>query len=218
MYLPRHFDESRPEVLHGLLRAFPLGLLITQGDDGAPVADAIPFLLEPARGAQGTLVAHVARANPLWRGASARPGAAPVLVVFQGPEGYISPAAYPAKAEHGKVVPTWNYAIVQARGPLQVMDDATLAHALVSRLTDRHEAARSHPWAVGDAPDDYIASMLRAIVGIEIPLQSLQGKYKLSQNRPEADRAGVVATLQAEAAPGAQALAQWVAVPGGAAP
>jgi len=209
MYLPQHFEETRPAVLHHLLRAHPLGLLITLDDSGAPVANPIPLMLDASRGALGTLCGHVARANPVWQAAGQQ-----VLVVFQGPEGYISPNGYVTKAEHGKVVPTWNYATVQARGPLVALDEAAAAHALVSRLTDRHEARQARPWAVGDAPDDYIAGMLRAIVCIEIPLTALVGKYKLSQNRSAADRAGVVAALQAQGDAPAQALASWMQQPG----
>jgi transcriptional regulator len=210
MYLPAHFEETRPAELHALLRSHPLGLLITQDDQGAPVANPIPFMLDAARGPCGTLVGHVARANPVWRVAAG----GPALVVFQAPNGYVSPNGYASKAEHGKVVPTWNYAVVQARGPLQVLDEAAAARALVTRLTERHEATQPRPWAVGDAPDDYIASMLRAIVCIEIPLVSLVGKFKLSQNRSAADQAGVVATLQAGADSGDHALARWMQAQG----
>lgn len=212
MYLPQHFEETRPAVLHRLLQAHPLGLLITLDADGAPVANPVPLMLDAGRGPLGTLCGHVARANPVWQAAGQQ-----VLVVFQGPDGYISPNGYAAKAEHGKVVPTWNYATVQARGPLVALDHAAAAHALVSRLTARHEAAQPRPWAVGDAPDDYIAGMLRAIVCIEIPLTALVGKYKLSQNRSAADRAGVVAALQAQGDAPAQALADWMQDPAGGA-
>ena len=212
MYLPQHFEETRPAVLHRLLQAHPLGLLVTLDGEGAPVANPIPLMLDAARGPLGTLCGHVARANPVWRCAGQQ-----VLVVFQGPDGYISPNGYAAKQEHGKVVPTWNYATVQGRGPLVALDEAAAAHALVSRLTDRHEAAQPKPWAVADAPDDYIAGMLRAIVCIEIPLTTLVGKYKLSQNRSAADRAGVVAALQAQGDAPAQALAGWMQDPSGAA-
>jgi transcriptional regulator len=196
MYLPSHFEETRPAVLQALLRQHPLGLLITQDAVGAPVANAIPFMLEAGRGEFGTLVGHVARANPVWQAPAKGQTVHPALVVFQGPEGYISPSGYPGKAEHGKVVPTWNYTMVQARGPLRVLDDAAATLALVTRLTARHEAIQRRPWAVADAPDDYIVAMLRAIVCIEIPLTGLVGKYKLSQNRSAADQAGVVANLQ----------------------
>ena len=210
MYLPQHFEETRPAVLHRLLRAHPLGLLVTLDDAGAPVANPIPFMLDAERGPQGTLCGHVARANPVWQAAGQQ-----ALVVFQGPDGYISPSGYPGKAEHGKVVPTWNYATVQARGPLQVLGEDAAAHALVSRLTHRHEAAQPRPWAVADAPADYIAGMLRAIVCIEIPITQLVGKYKLSQNRGAADRDGVVAGLQAQGDPRARELAGWMQRPDG---
>ena len=199
MYLPTHFKESRPEVLHELMRTHPLGLLVTQ-DASSLQADAIPFMLDTERGEFGTLVAHVARANPLWREARTEVESP---VVFQGPQAYVSPAWYPSKQETGKVVPTWNYVLVEARGRLRVIDDAAWVAALVTRLTDHHEDARTDaprtPWKVTDAPDDYIASMQRAIVGIEIELTALNGKWKVSQNRSTADRAGVAAGLGAHA-------------------
>jgi transcriptional regulator len=202
MYLPTHFEEHRPEVLHALLCAHPLGLLITHGSVGLQ-ANSVPFVLDadPA-GGPGILRAHVARANPLWRESSRGDGES--LVVFQGAQAYISPSFYPSKAEHGKVVPTWNYIMVQARGTLRAIDDAAWLHAFVTRLTDRHEAQRAKPWAVSDAPADYIETMLRAIVGIEIVLTSLVGKWKVSQNRSPADRAGVARGL-ADAGLGVQA-------------
>ncbi len=215
MYLPRHFEETRAEVLHALLRAHPLGLLITLDTGGAPVANPIPFMLETAPAdpaGAGTLVGHVARANPVWRDAADRPA----LVVFQGADGYVSPGFYPSKQETGKVVPTWNYIAVEARGPLRVLEGTAAAHALVSRLTRRHEETRTRPWAVDDAPADYVDTMLRAIAVIEIPLQSLIGKYKLSQNRSAADRGGVIQGLQAEGEPaGAAALAGAMVAHGG---
>ena len=193
MYLPPHFEEKRIDVLHQLVRSHPLGLLVTQSRDGALNANSVPFVLDedPAGGA-GLLRAHVARANPLWHEAAAQ---SPVLVVFQGPQAYISPSFYPSKVEHGKVVPTWNYIMVQARGTLIAIDDPAWLHAFVTRLTDRHEAARPVPWAVSDAPPDYVDQMVRAIVGIEIRLSALQGKWKVSQNRSAADRAGVARGL-----------------------
>jgi len=210
MYLPQHFEETRPVVLHQLLRAHPLGLLITLDQTGAPVANPIPFMLEAERGPHGTLVGHVARANPVWQSAGQA-----ALVVFQGPEGYISPNGYPSKQQHGKVVPTWNYSCVQARGPLVALDDAAATHALVSRLTHRHEASQARPWAVDDAPADYVASLVKAIVCIEIRLTTLVGKYKLSQNRSADDRAGLVAALQAQGDGPAQALAHSMQHPDG---
>lgn len=214
MYLPTHFEETRAEPLHALLRSEPLGLLVTQDAAGALAANNLPFVLDadPA-GGPGILRAHVARANPLWREAR---GDVDSLVVFQGPQAYISPSMYPTKAATGKVVPTWNYIMVQARGRLRAVDDAHWLRAFVTRLTERHEAARPVPWAVGDAPADYIETMLRAIVGIEIELTSLVGKWKVTQNRGAADRDGVVYGLRAQG--GAQAVAMADAVANGTAP
>ena len=212
MYLPAHFAESRPDVLATLVRSHPFGLLVTQNSDGGIDANSIPFVLDPGTaGTPGVLRGHVARANPLWQTAR---GDVDSLVVFQGPQGYVSPAWYPSKAEHGKVVPTWNYVMVQARGKLRAIDDADWLRGFVTRLTERHEGGRAAPWAVSDAPADYVATMLRAIVGIEITLTSLTGKWKVSQNRPAADRAGVVAGLTRE--DGDPALAREVESPGGA--
>ena len=196
MYLPAHFAESRAEVLHALIRSHPLGLLVTQNGDGSIAANDIPFVLDASDdGSPGVLRAHVARANPLWRTAR---GDVESLVVFQGPHGYVSPAWYPGKAEHGKVVPTWNYVVVQARGALHAIDDRGWLRAFVTRLTDRHEGPRPAPWAVTDAPADYVDTMLGAIVGIEMPVTSLVGKWKVSQNRPAADREGVAQGLDRE--------------------
>jgi len=206
MYLPSHFEETRLEVLQHLLRTYPLGLLTTLGPAGLE-ANALPFVLDPEPAPWGTLRAHVARANPVWREARSDVDA---LVVFQGPQAYVSPNAYPSKAESGKVVPTWNYVMVQARGPLRVVDDVHAARAFVTRLTERHEAAQARPWAPSDAPADYIDTMLRAIVCIEIPLSSLTGKYKLSQNRSGADRDGVIRALRDSGEPLQQQTAQWM--------
>ena len=180
MYLPAHFKETRSDVLHTLIRGHPLGTLVTLNAAGELQANPIPFLIDPGPQAHGTLRSHVARANPLWRETRTEVDA---LVVFQGAQSYVSPGWYPSKAEHGKVVPTWNYIVVQARGRLRAVEDAEWLHALVSRLTERHEAPRAQPWGVGDAPPDYIATMLRAIVGIEIEITDLVGKWKVSQNR-----------------------------------
>ena len=204
MYLPAHFEEKRPEVLHELLRTHPLGLLVTLNAAGELQANSVPFVLDadPA-GGPGILRAHVARANPLWREAPAQTES---LVIFQGPQAYISPSFYPSKAEHGKVVPTWNYVMVQARGRLRAIEDATWLHAFVTRLTDRHESKRARPWAVSDAPADYIQTMLGAIVGIEIVLSALTGKWKVSENRSAADRAGVVQGLRKDGVAQAELL------------
>ena len=191
MYLPKHFEETRPERLHGFIAAHPLGLLITHDSRGV-VANPIPFLLQPARGAKGTLIGHVARANPVWREI---PGTSQALVVFQGAQGYISPGWYASKQEHGKVVPTWNYSTVQVRGPLRVHDTPDAVRAVVHGLTMHHEADQRAPWAMADAPADYIDTMIGAIVMIEVPIVEIIGKFKLSQNRATADRVGVEAGL-----------------------
>ncbi len=194
MYLPGHFEEARTEVLHTLIRSHPLGTLATLNVAGELQANPIPFLIEPGLQAHGTLRGHVARANPLWRETRADVDA---LVVFQGAQSYISPGWYPTKAEHGKVVPTWNYIVVQARGRLRAIEDAAWVRALVTRLTTRFESSQAKPWGIGDAPADYIETMLRAIVGIEIEVTALVGKWKVSQNRSAADREGVAAGLTA---------------------
>jgi transcriptional regulator len=217
MYLPSHFAQTNPAVLHALVRQHPLGTLITVDAEGNPVADELPFVLdvpdvpgEPGSsprapnspGPWGTLRGHVARANPLWR---THPAATrPVLVIFRGPQAYVSPSWYPGKAEHGKVVPTWNYGVVQAQGTLRVHDgEPDWLRAQLHDLTNSQEAHRPAPWQVGDAPPDYVAQMMRAIVGLEITLTQLTGKYKYSQNHPPSSRAGVAAGLHAE--PGEQA-------------
>jgi transcriptional regulator len=187
MYLPAHFEQHDRAALHALVRDHPLATLIVATPDG-PTADLIPLILsDDARTLQG----HVARANPLWQHADGTR----VLAVFSGPEAYVSPGWYASKREHGKVVPTWNYTMVQARGTLRAVPDAAWLRALVERLTVRHEAAQAVPWSVTDAPDDFVQQMLRAIVGIEITLDALVGKWKVSQNRSAADRAGVAAGL-----------------------
>jgi len=206
MYLPSQFEETRPEVLFELMGRHPLATIVRVGADG-PEADHIPLLHDPSPAPFGVLRGHVARGNPLWK-AFATPG--DVLVVFQGTHTYITPSWYPSKHEHGKVAPTWNYAVVHARGTARAIDDPKWLHALVSALTDRHEATRPDPWAVADAPDDYVATRLRAIVGIEITLRALSGKWKVSQNRGTVDRAGVAAGLRAQGDASALAMADMV--------
>ncbi len=207
MYLPKHFEQNDAAVLTAAMRAHPLATLIVTTTDG-PTADLVPLEFHPDIGAHGTLRGHVARANPLWRAAGGD-----VLAVFQGPQAYVSPNWYPSKREHGKVVPTWNYTMVQARGTLQAIEEAPWVHALVSRLTNHHESTQNAPWAVSDAPDDYVEQMLRAIVGIEITLTSLVGKWKVSQNRGTADRLGVAAGLSGGADENAQSMAALVRGP-----
>lgn len=188
MYLPPHFREDRLEVQLGLIAAHPLGLLVSHGEDGL-LADPLPFLHEPAPAPPGLLRAHMARANPHWR-RLAGPGC-DVLVVFQGPQAYVTPGWYAAKREHGKVVPTWNYLTVQVRGRAVVTDATDWLAGQTAALTDRMEAGRDEPWAVSDAPEPFVASQLKAIVGLEIRIEGIVGKWKASQNRAPADRAGV---------------------------
>ncbi len=202
MYLPAAFDETDAAALHALMREHPLAALVHAGPEGL-TADHLPLEFDAHAGPQGTLYGHVARANPLWREAAG----APVLAVFRGAQAYVSPTWYPGKALTHKVVPTWNYAVVHAHGTLRVVDDAPWLRDLVSRLTQRHESARATPWSVDDAPEDFVQQMLRAVVGIEIEVSRLVGKFKLGQNRPEADRRAVAAGLDGGDAP-AQALAQ----------
>jgi transcriptional regulator len=206
MYLPKHFEETRIEVLHELIRAHPLAALVTLAA-GALEANHIPFEIDPGPAPFGTLRGHVARANPVWRDFS--PGV-DALVIFQGPGTYVSPSWYASKQEGGKVVPTWNYAVVHAYGPLRVIDDAGWLRAFVEKLTNRHEAGRAAPWKVTDAPSDYVDKMVTAIVGIEVPIARLAGKWKVSQNRPARDREGVVAGLLQETGDAATAMAELV--------
>lgn len=192
MYTPKHFEENRSEVLYALVRAHPLCTLVTLSDEGL-VANYIPMMLRPKQGLPDTLVGHVARANPVWRATNFE---VPVLALFQGPQHYVSPSLYATKAEHGKVVPTWNYTVVQARGRLTVHDDADWVRQQVIELTQRQEANRAQPWAVSDAPRDYTDTMIRAIVGIEITLTQLTGKWKVSQNQVPANQESLVQALQ----------------------
>ncbi len=187
MYRPAHFAEDRVEVLQALLRKHPFATLVSRAGDSL-VADHLPLQLS----ADGTrLLGHVARANPLWKTAVGQD----VLVIFQGPQAYVSPSWYPTKHEHGKAVPTWNYVVVHARGRLATIDDPQRLRILLDDLVDRHEGELAEPWQITDAPAEYVEKMLAGIVGIEIGITSLAGKWKISQNQPEANRAGVVAGL-----------------------
>jgi transcriptional regulator len=205
MYRPAAFDVDEPGSLLTELLAAYAATLVTSGDDGLE-STILPLLYDPAAGPLGTLTGHVARGNPLVRDGHA----GEALVVVTGVEGYISPSWYPSKAEDGKVVPTWDYVTVQAAGPLVLHDDADWLLDNVSGLADRHERDRPAPWAVSDAPARYVTAMLRGIVGVEIPVARLAGKAKLSQNRPAADVAGVIAGLRADGPSGAD-LAEAVA-------
>ena len=193
MYLPAHFAESRADVMHALIHARPFATLVTQGAAG-PDANHLPLHLDANSSPQGTLSGHVARANPLWREADGTG----VLAIFHGPQAYVTPSWYPSKREHGKAVPTWNYVVVHARGRLRVVDDAIWLRRQLELLVDSHESGFADPWRIADAPRDYIDKMLAAIVGIEIEITDLTGKWKLSQNQAEANRAGVVAGLRGQ--------------------
>jgi transcriptional regulator len=192
MYTPKPNEETRVEVMHELIRTHPLGTWTVLGADDL-LTQHVPFLLDAERGPLGTLVGHVARANPVWR---SPPTPVRSVVSFQGPQAYVTPSWYPSKREHGKVVPTWNYAVVHVRGVPAFIHDRDWLLTHVSGLTDAHEAAEGAPWAVADAPAAYVERQLGAIVGVEIPIERLLGKWKASQNRPASDRAGVVAGLE----------------------
>ena len=193
MYLPAHFEENRPEALHALIAAHPLGALVLSGPNGLD-ANHVPFEFDASAGAHGTLRAHVARANPVWQEVQAQQDA---LVIFQGPTGYISPNWYPSKHEAHRQVPTYNYMVVHAHGKIVVRDDEAFVRGLVARLTRTMEANEPRPWKMGDAPADYISQMLGAIVGIEIEVTRLVGKWKLGQNKEARDRRGAVEALLA---------------------
>ena len=192
MYLSKHFAQNDIAKLHDLMRAFPLATLVTHGADGLE-ANHVPLLLDRAAGPNGTLRGHVARGNPL-----AAADGQEILVIFQGHEGYISPSGYATKAEHGKVVPTWNYCAVHATGRLRVVDDAEWLLTQLTALTAEHEAGLAKPWAVGDAPADYIEKMLGGVIGIEISITRLVGKWKVSQNQPAVNQASLIAALDGQ--------------------
>ncbi|HTV51537.1 MAG TPA: FMN-binding negative transcriptional regulator [Steroidobacteraceae bacterium] len=188
MYCPPLFREDRLENLHALIRSHPLGLLISCGPSG-PTANLVPFVLQTGAGERGVLQAHIARANPQWRGLEEQA----VLVVFRGPDAYVSPSLYATKQETGKVVPTWNYAMVQARGRVKLREESDWLTKQLTALTSGRESQRLHPWAITDAPPDYIESQMKHIIGIEIEIAALEGKWKVSQNQPEANRRSVAA-------------------------
>jgi transcriptional regulator len=208
MYVPEQFREERAEVLQDFIARHPLGALVAASSEGL-VANHIPMLWSERAGTAGMLSGHVAKANPLWR--LLAPDAA-VLVIFRGETHYITPSWYPAKQVDGKVVPTWNYSVVHAHGTIRFCEDTRAALDMVRALTERQEAARAAPWAVADAPPDYIDSMLKRIIPFEISVTRLQGKFKASQHRPEDERASVEAALRAEGLSGA-AIGELVRAP-----
>lgn len=191
MYLPQQFAEPRIEELHRIVQENPLGMLVTNTASGLE-ANHLPFLLDAAHGAADVLLAHVARANPVWHEVA---DGDDVLVVFRGVHGYISPGWYPGKAETHRRVPTWNYEVVHAHGTIHVHDDVKFLRGVVGRLTRRHEADQPQPWKMGDAPPDYLAEELSHIVGIEIRLNRLEGKRKLNQHHERRDREGAIRGL-----------------------
>ena len=193
MYIPPSNAEHRPEQLLAFIEAHPLGALVTASAEGL-FATHLPFVVARARGAHGVLEGHVARANPHHAQVLASDEA---LVIFTGPDAYVTPSWYQSKAEHGRVVPTWNYVAVHVYGTLRFTDDAAYLERHLHELTTRHESGREHPWAVGDAPAEYVAQLRRAIVGVELTITRLEGKWKMSQNRPAADIDGVIRGLGA---------------------
>jgi transcriptional regulator len=192
VYVPSLFNEDHVDVLRDAIRAAGLATLVTLTKDGL-IASHVPLLLDPEPAPYGTLIGHLARPNPQVRGAIGE-----ALAIFQGPDAYITPSWYATKRETGKVVPTWNYVAIHAAGPIEFFDDPGRLLDVVTRLTEKHEGERAAPWAVSDAPADFVQGMLKGIVGFAIPVTRLEGKWKMSQNRPAEDRAGVVAGLAAE--------------------
>ena len=200
MYINRDHAFTDLDAMRTLMDAHPLSAWVQQDETGL-VANHIPFLLDRSQGPYGTLIGHVARANPAWRMLDAQ---TPSLLIFQGPDSYITPNWYPGKAEHGKVVPTWDYAVVHAHGVARAIEDPDWLLAMLERLTDANEATQPAPWKVSDAPADYIDKLLRAIVGIEIPIDRLEGKLKASQDEAREDRLGTVAGLRTLGGPHAE--------------
>ena len=204
MYVPAHFEENRPEVVHQLIADHPFGTLVTTGPNGLD-ANHVPFEFAAGEGPLGTLRAHVARANPVWQEVAERPD---TLVIFQGPAAYISPTWYPSKHETHRQVPTYNYMVVHAHGKIVVHEDEAFLRGLVARLTRTMEANEPKPWKMGDAPADYISQMLGAIVGFEIEVTRLVGKWKLGQNKEGADRRGAAEGLLAGGSEVQEAVAE----------
>jgi len=206
MYEPPLHRQDDLAAQHALIRRHPLGLLVSHGPQGL-VANAMPFLIDAGASKFGTLRAHMARANGQWRDLA---GAGEALAVFQGPDHYVSPSWYATKREAGKVVPTWNYVMVQARGAARAIEDEAWLRRQITALTQSQESSRLAPWAVTDAPEDFIAAMVKQIVGVEIEIADIRGKWKASQNRSPADRAGVVEGLTADGDAEALAMAAIV--------
>lgn len=194
MYTPPAFRQDDPAEIHRIIRAARLATLVTATPDGL-LATPLPLILDASEGEHGVLYGHLARANPQWQ----RPVNGEAMAIFSGPDAYVTPSWYPSKSEHGKVVPTWNYTAVHAYGALEFFDDAARLLDMVTRLTQLYEQPRQQPWAVTDAPAPFVAAQLKGIVGLRLPISRLEGKVKMSQNRSEADRAGVATGLSASA-------------------
>lgn len=207
IYLPSEFKEDRIEILHKAMRDIAFGTLVTLGAEGI-IASHIPLLLEDAPAPLGKITGHLARANPQGRGPAPE---AEALAIFLGPQAYVTPSWYPSKEETGRVVPTWNYVAIHAYGRLRFIDDPAWKRAHVTRLTRAHEGKRAARWDVDDAPEDYLQGMLKGIIGFELPIARLQGKWKMSQNRREEDRKGTIAGLEAEGDPQSAAVAAIMA-------
>lgn len=207
VYVPKHFQEERPEVLLGFLRSCPFGTLVTKTKDSGLEANSIPFVLKNDPPPQGTLQGHVARANAQWKSFDPDLEA---LVIFQGPQSYISPSWYPTKQETGKVVPTWNYVTVHAYGKLRIIEDPDWLAKHVDELTRQHEDGREEPWSVADAPFDFTEKLLHAIVGVEIRIARLVGKWKLGQNRSLDDQMGMLKGLENERDASALSMARYL--------
>lgn len=191
MYVPKIHAETRLDVLHGLVEAHSLGTWVAATDAGLEV-NHLPFVLDRSRGEYGTLMGHISRANPIWH---QKAGGAQDVVIFRGPQAYITPSWYPGKRDHGKEVPTWNYAVVSIWGQPRFMEDPQWLHDHLRSLTDIHEEGNETPWKVEDAPEDFTRKLVRAIIGVEIPIAKIEGKWKVSQNRTAPDQQGVIAGL-----------------------
>lgn len=206
MHIPKHFDQSEVPAIHELILSNPLGALVTAGPSGIS-ANHIPFELSPMSGPHGSLLGHVARANPVW---CEVPENSEVLVIFQGPNTYISPSWYPSKKKHGKVVPTWNYVVAHAYGRMRAKDDRKWVRSHIERLTVREEMGFRAPWSIDDAPAEFAEKLLSAVVGIEIEITRFEAKWKVSQNRPHEDRVGVAEGLRKQGTPEAGSMASYV--------
>lgn len=215
IYNPPHFRENDRAALDAHIRRAAFATLVTTGADGVIVSH-LPMLVDPDPAPGGSLIGHIARANPQWRASDLEK---PALAIFMGPQAYVSPSWYPGKKEHGKVVPTWNYAVVHVTGRLSVSEDPDVVLDIVQRLTTEHEAGLAQPWKVSDAPADFVRAQLKGIVGLRLEIATVEGKMKLSQNRPEADRAGVVAGLEARGDAASRTVAERMRkpAPGGSA-